>query len=313
MPDDLAPQPPAITSPIHRLARLALARNARMVVAGMLLIAALPVGIWVATLHAHSAPRTVIVPVNGASQATITFTRQTMPASAPDSTLLAAQSGGKILTTEITVTVRQVTSAPIAATAQSGAYVVPAHCGDAGPAYHAALAGLQAKLSSLTPGGTISYYGPGYGVNPGSLTCQPAAGTTQPQPFYYTQQIDGSAVQDVFRLSDAQLYQIDQMTRTLPPHYVLTATSTCNDVPTMTGRTRYSVTIVCPTTGVAAWDWSAGDLATLAKQLVGLNPAQVSLLLDHTPGIVPGSAHVALQGGSTLPLKSAQLTLVVNG
>lgn len=316
MSEDLTPHLPPLLAPPGARAHFAIPQSVRVALLGMILIAALPLGILVGTLHAHTAPRPPVV-VRGSSSnathATITFTRMTIAAHAPQTTLVAANSGGQIPTIEIAVTVRQATSAPIAATAQNGQYSVPANCGDAGPADRAALAGLQAKLSSQTPGGTITFYGPGFSVDAGSLTCQPAAGTTQPQPFYYTEQIDGSAVQVVYRLSDAQLFQIDQMTQTLPPHYVITATSTCNDIPTTTGSTRYTVTIVCPTTGMAAWDWPSSALAALAQHLIGLTPAQARALLDHTPGIVPGSAQVTLQGGTTLPVKSTQCDLVVNG
>ena len=285
----------------------------------VILIAAIPTGIVVGSLGQNATvamPTPTIAASTYATSATITFTRVSQAVKASPDMLVAATNGsGQIKATELDVTVTQVTSAPINAgyNPANQTYAVPAGCGDPQSAYDAAYKGLKYQLDSKSPGGTVVFYGPGFGFDSGSLTCFPAGGTQSSQPFTYTQQIDGSAFHVYYSVIDAQLYQIKRMQKVLPPHEILLTTHTCSDLPPMANQTQASVTITCATTGTAGWDWSADAQSALVQSLVGLSGDAAKTLLVHTPGIVASSVQVTLSNGGRLPQDASAISVQVQG
>lgn len=290
-----------------------------LIVIGAILLLSIPVGIVAGNLgqNAPTAAPTLTSAASGAyaTSATITFTRVSQPISAAPDTLVAATNGsGQIPATELDVQVTQVISDPIQATynGASQIYFVPNDCGEPQPAFTAAFKGLKYQLDSRSPGGTIVFYGPAFGFDTNSLTCFPAAGTQSSQPFTYTQQINGSAFHVYFKLLDAQNYQIARMNKHLPAHETLLSVQTCAGIPPMSNRSQTSVTISCPTSGIAGWPWAMEAQLSLAQALAGLSPAAAKTLLAHTPGLVPSSVQLTLNG-ALLPQDPAAITVQVQG
>ena len=285
----------------------------------VILIAAIPAGIVVGSLGQNATvavPTPTLAASTYATSATITFTRVSQSVKASPDTLVAATNGaGQIKATELDVNVTQVISDPINAgyNATTQVYAVPAGCGDTQPAFDAAYKGLKYQLDSKSPGGTVVFYGPGFGFDSGSLTCFPAGGTQSSQPFTYTEQIDGSAFHVYYAVVDAQLYQINRMKKVLPAHEILLTTQTCSGIPPMANQSQTSVTITCATSGTAGWDWSADAQNQLAQSLVGLSADAAKTLLTHTPGIIASSVQVALNGGGRLPQDATAITVQVQG
>jgi hypothetical protein len=226
--------------------------------------------------------------------------------------LVAATDGsGQIHATALHVSLHAVTSLPIDAPfdAVRRAYVVPTNCGDHQPAYDAAFQGVKYQLDSRSPGGTIVFAGPNIGFDDSSFFCFPTATTASSQPFTYSEYIDGFGFHAYYALVDAQNYQIAQMQRTVPVHEIVVAVQTCQGVPKMTDASAASVTITCPTTGTAGWDWPPDTLSALAQRIVGLTPGAARQVLATIPGIVPGSVQITLSNGDHLPGDAGAMTV----
>ncbi len=299
-------RPPAPPPPRNRLA---------VVIVVVALILAIPAGIFVGTLGNGPGGAVVSATPTGsvaATSATITFTRVTQAIAVQRTTLVAATDGsGQIRATALHVTIRGATSQPIDAPydAARRAFVVPPGCGDRQPAYDAAFKGLKYQLDSRSPGGTIVFAGPDFGFDDGSFFCFPTANTASSQPFTYSEYIDGDGFHAYYPLIDAQSYQITQLQKLVPTHEILLAVQTCIGVPKMSGATATRVTITCPTTGTAGWDWPAAALSGLAQMVVGLSPAEARQVLGALPGIVPGSVQIALSNGALLPSNAGAMTV----
>jgi hypothetical protein len=282
------------------------------------IILAVPVGLAIGGINGALLPSapTPTVPISDiASAATITFTRTSQTLTASPSTVVAATQGGEVPATEVDVSVHQVQSAPVDAPQDPTThfYMVPSGCGDTSPAYAAAFKGLRFALNSRSPGGSIVFYGPAIGYDPGSLTCYPSAGTASSAPFQFVERLDGSAFHVYYLLIDVQLYQIARIQKHLPANNVILSVRTCSGVPPMSSQTRSSVTITCPTTALTGWDWSQANEQRLLAQIQGMPMAAALQQLNHTPGIVAGSAKIALSNGAALPSDVNAITVQVQG
>ena len=302
----LAVRPPA-PPPRNRLA---------LIVVTVALMLAIPAGLYVgATGNAVGGGAAATpTPAGGvaATSATITFARVTGAIAAPRTTLVAATDGsGQIRATSLHVSLHAVTSLPIDAPLNVArkAYVVPPGCGDHQPAYDAAFQGVKYQLDSRSPGGTVVFAGPDIGFDDGSFFCFPTARRPHRSPSPIANISDGFGFHAYYALVDAQNYQIAQMQATVPAHEVVLAVQTCTGVPKMTDASAARVTILCPTTGTAGWDWPPAALSALAQRVVGLTPTAARQLLGTLPGIVPGSLQIALSNGSLLPGDAGAMTV----
>ncbi|MBA3827080.1 MAG: hypothetical protein H0X24_24705, partial [Ktedonobacterales bacterium] len=279
---------------------------------------ALPAGIYVGTVGnvPSNGDAATPTPAGGvaATSAIISFARVTVTLAAPKATVVAATDGsGQIRATALHVSIHSATSQPIDAPfdAARKAYVVPANCGDHQPAYDAAFQGVKYQLDSRSPGGTVVFAGPDIGFDDSSFFCFPTPGTASSRPFTYSEYIDGFGFHAYYFLVDAQNYQIAQLQRGVPAHDIVLAVQTCTKVPKMTNASAARVTITCPTSGTAGWDWPADALSALAQRIVGLSPAAARQLLGTLPGIVPGSVQIVLSNGSLLPSDAGAMTVQV--
>ena len=310
--ETLAVRPPSGSPPPTRTNRFAI------ILVATALILAIPAGLVVGTLGDVVAVASPTPTPSGsayATSATITFTRVTKAIAVPHTTLIAATDGsGQIRATELDVSIHHATSLPIDApyVAKYQSYIVPDGCGDPQPAYDAAFQGVSYQLESRSPGGSIVFYGPGFSFDDGSFFCSPTARTASAQPFTYSEFIDGYGFHVYYLLIDAQSYQIAQLQKYIPAHEVLLTVQTCTGVPKTANASQTRVTITCPTTGIAGWDWPADALTALAQQLVGLTPSAAKQLLNTLPGIVPGSAQITLTSGALLPSDAGAMTLTAN-
>lgn len=266
------------------------------------LVASIPLGLLIGT-YANGAtvrPTPTLPPQTAyASSAKITFTRPTKDVGVPSATVVASESNGQIPATILNVNVAQISSDPIVAPFDGTNYYVPDGCGNVSPAYAAARDSIQFHLNSQTPGGTVTFYGPVYGY--GGVSCQPAPGTTSPNPFVYVEQISANGSHSYYHVIDAQNYQLAQLKKAVPQNYDLIAANLCHGTLDMSNKSRTSVTLNCPASGTAGWEWKSATQQTLAQSLAGLTPAAAKTFLSKTPGINADSITITLADGEALP------------
>lgn len=184
-------------------------------------------------------------------------------------------------------------------------YIVPAGCGNPQPAIQAVQSSLIAQLASETPAGSDVFYGPVFSISATTITCTPEAGTDQPSPFSYIQQLGGAATESSFTVADVQKYEIQnlQTLASAQPGDVLVSSSLCAGGPTIQpGATATAAHVSCPSSGTAGWNWDATALHNLAIELTGVTVASAQATLTSTPGILADTVRITtVNNASTLP------------
>ncbi len=192
-------------------------------------------------------------------------------------------------------------------------YIVPSGCGSAGTAAEQDATNKLKSQGGLAPSGAFVFYGPAFNVNATTLTCNPAAGTQQLNPFTFTASVSGTVTETYALTSDIQSYQQSQLQKLVPAGYVLLQNAKiCPDGPQAGGdATATHATITCAATGTAAWNWSADALNQLAGSIAGLGPGPAALQLNQTQGVVAGSVKISLEAGTLLPEDPAAIGFVI--
>jgi hypothetical protein len=197
-------------------------------------------------------------------------------------------------------------------------YTVPAHCGDTSQVVAQAQNNLESQLSvQMTKDKSTPFGSPNFALK---ATCNPPAGNVQYDPTAsaptptYVQMVTGSVTQSSYNLNDVIQFQTQQLqnaAKAMQGHYTLLNPQVCSGIMGINYESSTKVTLSCPATGTAAWNWDDTARNMLAASLAGNSEQDALAILNSTQGIVPGSVQINLPPGASLPTDASAITFAI--
>ena len=252
-----------------------------------------------------------------ATSATVTFSAVPVLVSAPETVTVPAAGTGAMPTQVVQTGGYYITTGPIPAPANGQNYTVPANCGDPTIAQNTGKKFLQNLLDQQVKAGMLVLTTTTFTLDPTSVTCVPAAGTTQANPFTYTQTITGGGSEVIVTTAAVIAYQTQQV-QTLDAVFLAQTAGTFGPLtlhicaaPTVVPAAQSGV-VACAASGAHQRTWDDVTLHNLATKLKGLSKDAARQFLATQPGVAPDSIAVVTDPTTAaLPQNAADIAITI--